>query len=149
VHRLDFFAVGGADWHRAALHHLDGLVLAEAPGRNRNAAVADPPPHAADAGRSTGTGGIVSSPFTAITTPRFRRRAAVLDVSGLAPGAFGHRSLIWWGTLGLFVIEGTMFAIAIAAYFYLRMRNTTWPPNVPPPDLRWGTVNTLILLASA
>jgi cytochrome c oxidase subunit 1/cytochrome c oxidase subunit I+III len=29
------------------------------------------------------------------------------------------------------------------------MRNTTWPPNLPPPDMRWGTIKTVVLLASA
>lgn len=72
-----------------------------------------------------------------------------LDVSGLAPGAFGHRTLLWWGTLGMCLIEGTVFALAIAAYFYIRLRNTTWPPNLPPPQLFWGTLNTAVLLLSA
>src|SRR5947209_7592814 len=71
------------------------------------------------------------------------------DVSRLAPGAFGHRSILWWGTMGIVLIEGTMFALSIGAYFYLRSRSETWPPNLPPPDLRWGTLNTLILLGSA
>jgi cytochrome c oxidase subunit III len=75
--------------------------------------------------------------------------ARTLDVSGLAPGAFGHRSLLWWGTMGLIVIEGTVFALGIAAYFYIRLRNSTWPPNLPPPQLIWGTLNTFVLLASA
>ena len=76
------------------------------------------------------------------------RRA--LDVSMLAPGGFGHRSLMWWGTLGLVVIEGTMFALLIGAYFYLRSRVTYWPPqNIAPPDLAWGTLNLVILLVSA
>ena len=44
----------------------------------------------------------------------------VLDVSNLKHTAFGVRSLVWWGTFGLIVIEGTMFAIVIATYFYLR-----------------------------
>jgi len=72
-----------------------------------------------------------------------------IDVSALAPGAFGHRSILWWGTLGLVAIEGTMFALSIGTYFFLRMRADTWPPNVSPPVLWWGTLNTLILLASA
>lgn len=76
-------------------------------------------------------------------------RSRALDVSGLAPGAFGHRSIVWWGTAGIIVIETTAFAMAIAAYFYVRTRVPYWPPNVPPPDLLWGTVNTIILLMSA
>jgi cytochrome c oxidase subunit 3 len=77
------------------------------------------------------------------------RPAATLDVSQLAPGAFGHRSIVWWGTMGMVLIEGTMFALMFGTYFYLRMRNSTWPPNVPPPDLKWGTLNVLVLLMSA
>jgi heme/copper-type cytochrome/quinol oxidase subunit 3 len=77
------------------------------------------------------------------------RPTATLDVSDLAPGAFGHRSLLWWGTMGLVLIEGTAFALMFGAYFYLRMRNSTWPPGVPPPDLKWGTLNLFVLLASA
>jgi cytochrome c oxidase subunit 3 len=72
-----------------------------------------------------------------------------LDVSALPPGAFGSRTLTFWGTLGLVVIESTAFALAIGAYFYLVTRSPTWPPDgVAAPDLRWGTLNTLILLAS-
>ena len=71
-----------------------------------------------------------------------------LDVSTLAPGAFGHRSILWWGTAGLIIIELTAFAMTIAAYFYLRTRVPHWPPNVPPPDHLWGAVNTLILIVS-
>jgi heme/copper-type cytochrome/quinol oxidase subunit 3 len=72
-----------------------------------------------------------------------------LDVGGLAPGAFGSRSLMWWGTMGLVLIESTAFALAIGAYFFLRTRMPTWPPDgVAAPDLRWGTVNSAILFAS-
>ena len=72
-----------------------------------------------------------------------------LDVGALAPGAFGSRSLMCWGTLGMVLIESTVFALAIASYFYFRTRMPSWPPGgVAPPDLRWGTINTLILLAS-
>ena len=71
-----------------------------------------------------------------------------LDVSTLAPGAFGYRSILWWGTAGLIIIELTAFAMTIAAYFYLRTRVPYWPPNVPPPDHLWGAVNTVILIVS-
>jgi cytochrome c oxidase subunit III len=75
--------------------------------------------------------------------------ARTLDVSALPPGAFGSRSLMWWGTLGIVLIEGTVFMLAIAAYFFFASRAPAWPPHgVAPPDLRWGLINTLILFAS-
>jgi heme/copper-type cytochrome/quinol oxidase subunit 3 len=75
--------------------------------------------------------------------------ARTVDVGGLPPGAFGSRSLMWWGTMGIVIIEGTVFALAVAAYFYYRTRYPAWPPHgIAPPDLFWGTVNTVVLLAS-
>ena len=72
-----------------------------------------------------------------------------LDVGALPPGAFGSRTLTFWGTLGIVLIESTVFGLAVAAYFYLATRAPAWPPDgVAAPDLRWGTVNTLVLLAS-
>lgn len=71
-----------------------------------------------------------------------------LDVSALPTFGFGHRSLMWWGTFGLMLIEGMIFALTIAAYFYLRSHSITWPMNAAPPDLIWGTLNTAVLLAS-
>jgi cytochrome c oxidase subunit 3 len=72
-----------------------------------------------------------------------------IDVSRLPTYAFGKRSLMWWGTLGIMVIEGTVFALAVAMYFYLRERSVAWPPGgLPPPGLAWGSLNTLVLLVS-
>jgi cytochrome c oxidase subunit III len=73
----------------------------------------------------------------------------VLDVSGLPTYAFGNRSVMWWGTLGMILIESTVFAIAMVTYFYLRDRSYTWPPHGAPPSLVYGTLNTVILLISA
>lgn len=57
---------------------------------------------------------------------------------------------MWWGTLGIVFIEGTAFALAIAAYFFYAFRFPRWPPGgVAPPDLLWGTVNTFVLVLSA
>jgi len=77
------------------------------------------------------------------------RASRVIDVGALPPGAFGSRSLMWWGTLGIVLIEGTVFALAIGAYFFLRTRVPSWPPGgVAAPDLEFGTLNTIVLLAS-
>jgi cytochrome c oxidase subunit III len=73
----------------------------------------------------------------------------VLDVSRTPTVVFGHRSIIWWGQWGLMVIEGTMFAIFIASYFFLRTRETDWPPGFNVPALRWGSINLAILVLSA
>lgn len=77
-----------------------------------------------------------------------KREQLTLDVSELPSYAFGHHSLMWWGTLGMMVIEGTMFVLLIAAYFYLRGRVPNWPPGLNPPELRWGVANTIVLLVS-
>jgi heme/copper-type cytochrome/quinol oxidase subunit 3 len=56
---------------------------------------------------------------------------------------------MWWGTMGIILIEGMAFALAIGAYFYLATRMPHWPPDgVVPPDLLWGTVNTAVMVLS-
>lgn len=75
-------------------------------------------------------------------------KGRALDVAGLPTVVFGHRSLMWWGTLGVMAIEGTVFALAVMAYFYLRSHQETWPLSALPPDLLWGTINTSVMLAS-
>jgi cytochrome c oxidase subunit I+III len=72
-----------------------------------------------------------------------------LDVSGLPSVVFGNRSMIWWGTAGMMLIEGTMFAITVGAYFFLRTRSTDWPPGLLPPKLTWGTANLIVFVLSA
>jgi cytochrome c oxidase subunit III len=71
-----------------------------------------------------------------------------LDVSRLPPIAFGHRSIVWWGTMGIIAIEGTMFAMVGVAYLYLKGRAPHWPNGFFPPALLWGTINTFVLIAS-
>jgi len=77
-----------------------------------------------------------------------RVQGRTLDVAGLPSFAFSHHSLMWWGTLGLMAIEGTVFALAVMTYFYLRSHASTWPMSAMPPELLWGTLNTAIMLAS-
>ena len=74
--------------------------------------------------------------------------SATLDASQLPSYRFSHHSIMWWGTLGIMAIEGTVFALTVMAYFFLRSRSDTWPMTALPPDLLWGTLNTLIMFAS-
>ncbi|HEY3054366.1 MAG TPA: cytochrome c oxidase subunit 3 [Thermoanaerobaculia bacterium] len=72
-----------------------------------------------------------------------------LDVSSFPIGTADSRSLIWWGNLGMMVIEGTMFALLVATYLYLETVNFDWPPaSVPNPDLISSTINVIMLTAS-
>jgi heme/copper-type cytochrome/quinol oxidase subunit 3 len=78
-----------------------------------------------------------------------RAERRVLDVSGLPTYAFGNRSLMWWGTFGMILIESMVFILAVVTYFYLSERSYQWPPHGAAPVLTYGTINTLVLLASA
>jgi heme/copper-type cytochrome/quinol oxidase subunit 3 len=71
-----------------------------------------------------------------------------VDVSGLPNSEFGHRGLIWWGTVGFMVIEGSMFVIGLVVYFYLRLNVEQWPPSLPDPDPSYGTANLLLVFVS-
>ena len=67
----------------------------------------------------------------------------------MPPGAFGSTQLVVVGHDGhRCFIEGTAFALAIGAYFFLMTRLPSWPPSGLIPNLRWGTINTLVLLLS-
>ena len=78
-----------------------------------------------------------------------------IDVSELPPHVEDHTSPIWWGNVFLLCIETTMFALCVAAYFYVRMNFTAWPPNrsdtslyATNPDLGFSTANLFLLLVS-
>jgi cytochrome c oxidase subunit 3 len=75
--------------------------------------------------------------------PRF-----VQDVRALPDHAFDSRSLTWWGVLGYIAVEGAGFALAIAAYFFLRGQEMQWPPSALSPSLLWGTVTLVLMLLS-
>jgi heme/copper-type cytochrome/quinol oxidase subunit 3 len=77
-----------------------------------------------------------------------RQARVALDVSGIQTYGFGHRSLQWWGTASMMAIEGSVFAMIIMSYIYLKGRVPHWPPSGPGPDLLWGTVNTIVLVVS-
>lgn len=77
-----------------------------------------------------------------------RIEPAALDVSGLPTVVFGTRSVTWLGIMGMMAIEGMVFVLMIASYFYLHSRSVEWPPHRNPPDLFWGTVNLCVFLVS-
>lgn len=73
----------------------------------------------------------------------------VVDVSALPDHAFGSRSIMWWSTMLIIAIEGTVFALAIGSYFYIQGNEEAWPPpDTALPGLLFPTINTFILLAS-
>ncbi|HEX9937424.1 MAG TPA: hypothetical protein VGB15_09880 [Longimicrobium sp.] len=70
-----------------------------------------------------------------------------LDVSHLPTVPFGHRSLLWWGTIGFMLIEGFTLLLMVASWFYLRTNELQWPPGrTPDPDVLLPTINTVLLL---
>ena len=75
--------------------------------------------------------------------------STTLDVSHLPTVAFGSRDPLWWGGVGLIIIEALFLSIGLVSYFYLRALTPVWPPPpTPQPDLLLPTVNTLLLLVS-
>ncbi|MCU1300483.1 MAG: Cytochrome c oxidase polypeptide [Candidatus Sulfotelmatobacter sp.] len=76
------------------------------------------------------------------------RRPLTLDVSSLPSVAFGHRNTTWLANVFYMAIEGMMFALMFATYFYLRTRSTDWPPGHLPPALTYGVTNALIFVFS-
>jgi heme/copper-type cytochrome/quinol oxidase subunit 3 len=71
-----------------------------------------------------------------------------VDASRLPGFAFGPQGLLWWGTAGFMVIEGSMFVMALVVYFYLRLKVPDWPPSLPNPGVRYATANLLLVLVS-
>lgn len=70
------------------------------------------------------------------------------NAADLPDHGFGPRSTTWWGVSGFMTIEGTGFALAFAAYFFLMAQERQWPASAPPPDLLWGTLTAVLLLLS-
>jgi cytochrome c oxidase subunit III len=71
------------------------------------------------------------------------------DLAKLHTHGFSHRALTWWGVIAFFLIEGTAFVLAIAAYFFLMNQEQLWPPPPhEPPDLLAGTLFTIVILLS-
>ncbi len=71
-----------------------------------------------------------------------------LDVSDLPSVAFGQSNTTWLANIFFMMIEGMMFALVFATYFYLRTRSTDWPPGQYPPALTFGIANTVVFILS-
>jgi heme/copper-type cytochrome/quinol oxidase subunit 3 len=75
---------------------------------------------------------------------------AAIDVSQLPQSAVSTQALVYWGNAIMLVIEGTVLALLVAAYFYLRFWLPVWPPpGAGYPPLGRATLNLFILLLSA
>lgn len=72
-----------------------------------------------------------------------------LDVSHLPDFDVSNQAPLWWGQLMIAFIEGTMFCLLIAAYFYTRLRMDVWPPPGDQfPHLLLPTVELIPLVLS-
>ena len=79
-----------------------------------------------------------------IRQPRFTD-----DVAGLPTHKFGPSSLTWWGIIGYMIVEGSAFALAFAAYFFLMGHEQGWPPEGrAAPNVLAGTLFTILILLS-
>ena len=78
-----------------------------------------------------------------------RESRVVGNVAALPTVTFGHRSLMWWGTLGFIIIEGSTLVICALSYAYVRRNFPSWPAgHVPRPALLIPTVQVLVMLVS-
>jgi cytochrome c oxidase subunit 3 len=73
----------------------------------------------------------------------------VSNVTELPSTVYGHRSLMWWGTLGFILIEGSTLFICAITYFYLRRNFETWPPeHILRPGLTVATAQVALMVLS-
>jgi len=72
-----------------------------------------------------------------------------LDVSHLPMFEISSNAPLWWGQIFLAFIEGTMFCILIAMYFYIRLNVDVWPPpGIQLPHELLPAIELALLIAS-
>ncbi len=73
----------------------------------------------------------------------------VIDVAELSRYTPGREAPIWWGVVGLILIEMSVVAAFVVSAFYLQMINEQWPPpGVDVPEVLIPTLSMLIMLFS-
>jgi heme/copper-type cytochrome/quinol oxidase subunit 3 len=61
-----------------------------------------------------------------------------------------RQSPLFWGWVGLIVIESTLFIALIVSFFYLRSYSPQWPiGGIGPPELLLPTIGTVLLVLSS
>lgn len=77
-------------------------------------------------------------------------RDGLIDVSELSPYAHDAEAPLWWGMLGLILIEAVVVASIISSYLFIRAQHLEWPPGgIAPPDLTLPLISTAVLIASS
>src|SRR3954452_15114408 len=72
-----------------------------------------------------------------------------IDVSQLPDYDISNNAPLWWGQALLAAIEGSLFLMLVAMYFYLRLSVDMWPPpGTQLPHLAKPTLALLPLLLS-
>lgn len=72
-----------------------------------------------------------------------------LDVSQLPDSSISSQAPLWWGQFLVTFIEGTMFAILVAMYFYYRLSVDMWPPpGTELPPLMLPSIGLALLIVS-
>ncbi len=72
-----------------------------------------------------------------------------IDVSQLPAYSISSEAPLWWGQALLTIVEGTMFGILIAMYFYIRLSMDMWPPpGIQLPHELLPAIALVLLIAS-
>jgi heme/copper-type cytochrome/quinol oxidase subunit 3 len=67
-----------------------------------------------------------------------------------ALGPFAGKRFGWWGMVMMIITEGTIFALLLFCYFYLRVRANHWPlGGIKKPELKIVSIRTALLLGSS
>jgi len=73
----------------------------------------------------------------------------VVDAAPLTRHVNHRDAPIWWGIVGLILIELSVVAAFTVSYIYLRLMNSDWPPQgVPLPDLVLPSLTLALMLTS-